>query len=116
MTTIKQQGNETTRWLPQAIDDLTLVFPGDVSHLMLALVEIPEEFQRGATPWNDVAADWFFNGPLGISCEAKQGIDGIKALRHLAAILNSFQPKQGHKMAAVAYLMSLWFDEFLSAK
>jgi len=44
------------------------------------------------------------------------GIDQNKALRHIKAILGSFEPKHEHKEAAAAYLLSLWFKSVKYAK
>jgi hypothetical protein len=41
----------------------------------------------------------------------KEGVDVDKALRHIQAIMRSYQPKHEHKEAAVAYLLSQWFDD-----
>jgi hypothetical protein len=55
---------------------------------------------------------WFFSGlPKGTVFVPHEGIDPAKAMRHLRAILGSFEPKHEHKEAGVAYLMSQWFKE-----
>jgi len=40
----------------------------------------------------------------------KDGVDVKKAMRALKAALGSFEPKHEHKMAAVGYMLSQWFD------
>lgn len=100
-------------YAPLPIDDLTLAFPAFVTHLMPAWSDIPEDFreERGdARRWIKFQRDWFFKGVPDAVVTAKEGIDREVALRHLAAIQRSYQPKHEHKEAAVAYLASLWLD------
>lgn len=98
-------------WLPQAVSDIDLAFPAQVSHLMPAYDDIPREFKNGHTKWNKFFGDMFFSGLKNAKLVAKDGIDGTQAARHIRAISGSFEPKHEHKEAAVAYLMSLWFDD-----
>lgn len=104
--------NKSEKIMPQEID--AKVAFRDISHLMPAYDEIPEEF-KGVYSKNKFvkwAAKWFFQGLKKEEIpEAKEGIDKNKALRHLAVIQRSFAPKHEHKGAAVAYLASLWFEE-----
>ena len=51
----------------------------------------------------------FFNGGK-FELEAKPGIDRSAALKHIRAIMGSFEPKHEHKEAACAYLFELWFE------
>jgi len=97
---------------PQTVDQLTLVFPARITHLLPPYEEIPQEFKRLAgTPWNRWQARWFFKGlaPEDIPV-TKSGIDFSTAMHHLATIQRSYEPKHEHKEAAVAYLASLWFS------
>jgi hypothetical protein len=74
--------------------------------------EIPAEFYNGRTPWNEVFSKWFFSGlPEGTSFICKSGVVGQTAYDHLRAIIKSFEPKHEHKEGAVAWLMSLWFED-----
>lgn len=98
-------------WLPMEIDAATLAFPASVSHLMPAYKEIPQEFYRSRSKWNALVTDWFFCGLEELKLKPKPGIDEQKALRHISAIMRSFEPKHEHKEAACAYLMSLWFED-----
>jgi hypothetical protein len=41
----------------------------------------------------------------------KDGINRKDALLHAITVLTSFEPKHEHKIAAVAYLMFLWFKK-----
>lgn len=95
---------------PMPTTRLDLIFGGDMRKFLPPWETLPREFQQGDTKWNRVASRWFFSGlPKGTIFSPKAGIDVQEALRHLAAILASFEPKQEHKEAGVAYLMSLWF-------
>ncbi len=95
---------------PTAVDDILLAFLAGISGLMPTMEEIPAEFQNhGGTVWNKWQSQWFFKG-LHKRPEPKDGIDQELAMRHLATIQGSFEPKHEHKEAAVAYLASLWFD------
>jgi hypothetical protein len=94
---------------PTEVTQLDIAFGGDMQKLMPSMLEIPAEFKRGNL-WTRFQARWFFNGLKG-KPKARDGIDQSTALRHLAAIQGSFEPKHEHKEAAVAYLASLWLDE-----
>ncbi|MBD2076328.1 hypothetical protein H6F86_21075 [Phormidium sp. FACHB-592] len=95
---------------PQAINDVNLVFPTSVSSLMPPYAEIPDEYRNRRSPYADLTSEWFFSGLSENKIKAKPGIDEDSALRHLSTIMRSFEPKHEHKIAAVAYLMSQWFD------
>jgi hypothetical protein len=98
--------------LPVAVDEVTLAFPADLSELLPPWEEIPDEFKKTYGAWVAFADLWFGQG-LAATTEfyCKDGIDGATAVRHLKAILGSFQPKHEHKIAGVAYLCSLWFEK-----
>ncbi|KKK89969.1 hypothetical protein LCGC14_2727780 [marine sediment metagenome] len=96
---------------PQEIDDLTLAFPASVTSLMPDKAIIPEEIIRGSSKWSRVTSDWFFCGLHGAKWKPREGIDTKKALRHVGAILGSWEPKHEDKEAAVAYLLSEWFED-----
>ncbi len=94
----------------QEVSDITLAFPANVSSLMPK--SIPEEFYRHpGTKWNKLFSDWFFNGLSSLKLVPKEGVDEKKALRHIRAIMGSFEPKHEEKEAAIAYLFSQWFDD-----
>jgi hypothetical protein len=102
-----------SKWAqPQAIDDVTVAFPARVVGTLLPRVaDIPREFYSRANPWATLASRWFFSGLSG-RFAVKPGIDERTALRHLSAVLRSFEPQHEHKEAGVAFLMSQWFDGF----
>ena len=96
---------------PQEIDDVTLVFPASVKPLMPDKSDIPDEITNGRSKWCQVTSDWFFSGLHNVKWTPKEGIDQVKALRHIKAILGSFEPQHEDKEAAVAYLLSEWFED-----
>lgn len=64
------------------------------------------------TKWHEFQTKWFYFGlPPGTQFHMKEGIDGKTAVRHLSCIQKSFQPSHEHKVAAVAYLLSLWCND-----
>lgn len=93
---------------PQKVMDVEIAFPANVLHLMPKWEEIPETYKNGS---KTNARNLFYKGGK-ISWEAREGIDSVVALRHLKCIMGSFQPKHEHKMAAVDYLIDLWFSKF----
>jgi hypothetical protein len=97
---------------PQEVDRATLAFPAVIGHLLPGYAEVPEEFKgwRG-NEYVDAVDSWFFKGMAKADWKAKPGIDAEKAWRHLSACMGSFAPKHEHKIAGVAYLMSLWFEK-----
>lgn len=110
----------TTRieWKPAELTEIEAARRGaDVSHLMPAWDDIPREFQiwRG-NAWGRIATEWFFHGIDPTNWSAKPGIDKDAAIRHLGHVLGSFQPAHEHKEAAVAYLLSLWFEPIEESK
>lgn len=95
---------------PVAVTEVDLVFGGVVEELLPAMTEIPEAFITGETIWNAAIDRLFYKGPAGIEVTPRKEVDPKAALRHIAAVLNSFQPKHEHKMAGCAYLMSEFFE------
>jgi hypothetical protein len=97
---------------PIEIDDATYAFPADVKHLMPDREDVPREFEDFSSdnPFVKLQQKWFFGGLDTSILVAKKGIDKKTALRHLSAIQGSWEPKHEHKVAAVSYLMSLWFE------
>lgn len=78
--------------------------------------DIPDEFtnMNSRNKFIHVINQWFFNGlPENTVFIPKRGIEINKALRHVSAIMNSWEPKHEHKTAGCAYLLSLWFDDIV---
>lgn len=99
---------------PLEVDQATFAFPAKViGELLPETHEIPEEFDDMSPtlgrPWVNLAHGIFFGSFKEMWYSEKPGIDLVAAQRHLSAVLRSFQPKHEHKIAGVAYLMSLWF-------
>lgn len=105
------------KWEPVEVSDAELAFgPRDLSKMMPAYKEIPDEFRLAwpghGNKWQEIFSKWFYGGlPHGTEFVAKEGIDGAKALSHIAAVMRSYEPKHEHKAAAVAFLMNEWFTE-----
>lgn len=95
----------------QPVDDVDLAFGGKMEKLLPAYDVIPKEFKDGHTKWNKFFGDWFYQGLPEMNVTPKDGVDKVKALRHLKAIMGAWQPKHEHKEAGVAYLMSCWFED-----
>lgn len=96
---------------PTEIDQITMVFPATVRHLMPVYAEIREEYDRGNKWSNRLFSDWFYCGIKSTDgLVPREGIDKSKALRHIRAVMGSFEPKHEHKEAACAYLFDKWFD------
>ena len=92
------------------ISQVAIAF-GDIKHLP-PMKEIPEEFHRGRTKWNDLFGRWFYSGLPGTTeFYPKEGVDPQKAIRAVQAIMCSFEPKHEHKEAGVAFLLSEWFED-----
>lgn len=98
--------------LPRDVDQATLTFPARVVGDYLPREdEIPERYRRmtGETGWHKLVHAWFHGGLARPKIHLVPGVDGEKAVRHLSTCMASFEPKHEHKVAGVAYLMSLWF-------
>lgn len=93
--------------LPREIAPVLYAFPAQVEALMPTWDAIPDSF-KGPNEWSDYVSAWFLGGFTGLY--TRDGIAGEDAYRHLDTILRSFQPKHEHKIAAVAWLASRWFD------
>lgn len=74
---------------------------------------IPREFRIGSpNPYVQWQAKWFHNGLTQDQVpKPKEGINLEDAMNHLHAIQSSWFPLHEQKVAAVAYLASLWFEE-----
>ena len=98
---------------PKPVSKVDLVFGGNMKELMPKYEEIPAEFKdfNKENRWTKLQSKWFFEGLKKNEIpKTREGIDQNQALTHLQAIQASWEPKHEHKVAAVAYLMSLWFE------
>ena len=95
----------------QEVSNLELAFPAHVRHLMPTMKTIPDEFKNPNRPtkWNRLFRDWFYFGIETWTLTPKPDVDEAKALRHIHAIMSSYEPPHEHKEAAVAFLFSEWF-------
>lgn len=106
--------------LPVEISDASLAFPADALDYMPKWDDIPDDFQRlteVSVEWYSFAGTWFtrgigseYTGFLCTQIDDETRLDGETVTRQISAILGSYAPKHEHKMAAVAYLLSLWID------
>lgn len=102
---------DSLKWgKPREVTRIDVAF-GNTKNLLPHWNEIPKDFQRERTPWNELAVRWWTGGLRSATFTPKEGIDQLTAKAHIATILRSFDPSSEHKLAAVAWLMSLWFDE-----
>lgn len=94
------------------LSDLEVAFGVGVEKIMPAMDAIPVDFKNRNNKWVSIGTRWFYQGlPSGTVFKAKPDVDKAKALRHIKAVLGSFEPRHEHKEAAVGYLLSEWFDE-----
>lgn len=99
----------TQDWKPQTLTFLEVAFPTDVSRLMPSKTDIPDQFWGAANPYSRLVSTWFSRGLNTGELVAVAEIDKQQGIRHLRAILGSFGPQHEYKIAALAYLVSLWF-------
>lgn len=104
---------------PTPVSNVDLAFPAHITPLMPPMDQIPPEFNYsnmmnggGNQKWFEFQQRWFFYGLSKVKIVPKAGINTQEAMRHLSAIQGSFEPKHEHKVAAVAYLASLWFKDW----
>lgn len=96
---------------PVVISDVELAFPVHVvGKLLPEWNSIPIEFRERRSPWCRIVDDIFAGIGSDAAISAREGIDPMLAGRHLHACMGSFEPKHEHKIAGVAYLLSLWFE------
>lgn len=88
-----------------------VVFPTSVKGMMPDYKDIPEEFRRDRTKWNQLVSAMFFQGLKKLELKPKPGVDKDKAYRHIRYILGSWEPKHEHKEAGAAFLFSEWFED-----
>lgn len=91
----------------QQVTDLHIAF-GQIATLMPDRQQL-REYKEG---WGSALfSALFFNAGRVDHLVPKAGIDPVKAIRHIRAIMGSYEPKHEDKEAAVGYLFELWFEE-----
>ena len=97
---------------PVEVTDAELAW-GKIKGLLPDRKDIPEEFYNDSNDWTRIISIWFFDGlPLDAEVKPKDDIDISMAVRHISAILKSYEPKHEDKVAGCAYLLSEFFEEF----
>jgi hypothetical protein len=110
---------EQNQWLQPKIVNLADMTFGRIDTLMPEYDDIPKEFKdrNNRNKWTNIVDEWFFKGlPQTTFFSPKDGIDTQVALRHVNTIIRSYIPKHEHKIAAVGYLLSLWFNDIVIPK
>lgn len=108
-------GTLATPFTPQEITEARMAFPANVSDLLPPVEAIPDEFGETGNrdnKWIALVNKWFHEGARGLNLYPHHGTDPSRAFKHLAAIMKSFEPKHEYKIAAVAFLFSLWYDGY----
>jgi hypothetical protein len=105
------ENTSVSRWIePKEVSDIFMAFPAKVIDQYLPLVqEIPEEFWAPQNLYNRMVTDVFFQGTKeDWEFALREGIEIKTFKRHVMTCLRSFEPPHEHKIAGVAYLISLW--------
>lgn len=99
------------------LDDLDVAF-GKANH-MPKYDSLPVEFQRQTHPACEAVSTWFFAGAAsvegaividGTKWTPREGVDFMKALRAIRALLRSWEPKHEHKIAGCGFMLNEWFS------
>lgn len=100
----------TAPYEPAELTDADRAFPAHALDWMPAEEDIPDEWYRDGHWANRLWSARFYNGLEMLRLDPVDGVDAEKAWNHLEAISRSFSPRHQHKMAALGYLTSLWFQ------
>lgn len=92
------------------VTKLDMAFGARAMEIMPAMKDIPKDFPN-RRKWKEVMGHWFFCGIKNAKWTPKPGVDQGKALAAIRTVLGSFDPKHEHKEAAVAYMLSEWFED-----
>ena len=92
---------------PKEVTDVDRAF-GRIEGLLPELDEIPEEFKSYHNPWCKMVEGLFYSGK-GPEVVEREGVDSNLAVRHIQAVLKSWDCKHERKIYGVGYLMSRWF-------
>lgn len=100
---------------PVKVSEVDLVFGWNVSKLIPPMEQIPVEFvsvsDHNRNEWVKMVNDWFFKGLKNVEWKPKEGVETTEAIRHVTAIMRSFEPTHEHKVAGCAYLLSEFFED-----
>lgn len=99
---------------PIEVSDVELAFGGNVVRLLPSYDEIPDEYKSATNEYNMFVSAWFFQGVGKLEVSPRDGVNLSLAIRHIAAILRSFEPKHEHKIAGAAYLASVFLKRYKS--
>jgi hypothetical protein len=106
--------------MPQPVTQADLAFGArDLKKLLPDWDQLPKEFRdrwSSHTGWCGFVSTWFYDGMKGVTMIPKKGIDPDMAMKHIGAILRSWEPSHEHKTAGCAYLLSIWFDDAVNEK
>lgn len=101
------------------LDRVDVAF-GNIKH-MPKYETLPADFKRhNGNDYVKAVSSWFFSGAKptpdgliidGMKFSAKPGVDRMKALAAIKAVLGSYEPKHEHKEAACAFMLSEWFEK-----
>jgi hypothetical protein len=89
---------------------LDVAFGARAMDFMPKMEDIPDDFPN-RQKWEKVTGTWFFGGLKNAKFTPKAWVDQGNALAAIRSVLGSFAPKHEHKEAAVAYMLSEWFDD-----
>jgi hypothetical protein len=101
---------------PQEVSLTDATLPATVRRLMPPDTVARYLARQYSRDWEAVAQSWFLNRLDLNRLIPKPGIDKSKALRHIEVIIDSFEPRYEHKVAAVAILLEEWFTEMKSGR
>ena len=84
----------------------------DVKSITPVFSAIPREFKSGNSKWRIASSIWF---KVGLHKDSKlipkKGVDKEAAIKHVQCLINCYFLNATHKIAAAAFLLSLWFDD-----
>jgi hypothetical protein len=97
---------------PKPVIDGDLAFPAHVIGNYLPLEEdIPKDFWKSSNRFNKMSEAIFFGDATNWEFRIEKGIKLKLLYPHITACLMSSEPKHEHKIAGIAYLLSLWCSE-----
>lgn len=101
------------KFLPASdLASVDLAFGGDMEKLLPKRKDIPKEYWEHYDGKQDVFTRWFYKGlPEDTKFTPREGINSENTLKHIRAIMASWEPKHEHKTAGCSYLIDLWFEK-----